>query len=205
MPSYSFGPHLERPPWGARSLRVCELQKSILLVWRLVLNSLTFFKFSQTSARFRCVTTPAPCRPFPSSRAIVTSLSGTSALHARYHLHQGLHRTNPCAEPEGSQPNKTQMHEMKSLGHYVTKSPIESYIPSEDIQSGKKAVEINLKTHLSSSTLNYSYIYSYPQTDLFLWLDILASRSWERNLVDSNANPRLYTSATRNQLQRSKY
>ena len=30
-----------------------------------------------------------------------------------------------------------------------------------------------------------------------VWLDILDSRSWDRNPVDSNANPRLYTSATR--------
>ena len=30
-----------------------------------------------------------------------------------------------------------------------------------------------------------------------VWLDILDSRSWDRNPVDSNANPRLYPSATR--------
>ena len=76
----------------------------------------------QTSARFRCVTSPAPYHPVPSSRAIVTSLSGTPAPHARYHLHQGFHLTNPYAEPKGSQPNYTQRHEPKSLGHYVTHS-----------------------------------------------------------------------------------
>ena len=46
MLSYSFGPHRVRPPLGASSPRVYELQKSILLVWRLVFNSLTFFQFS---------------------------------------------------------------------------------------------------------------------------------------------------------------
>ena len=30
-----------------------------------------------------------------------------------------------------------------------------------------------------------------------VWLDILDSRSWDRNPVDSNANPRLYPAATR--------
>ena len=45
MLSYSFDPHLERPPLGASSSRVCELQKSILLVWRPAFNSLTFFRF----------------------------------------------------------------------------------------------------------------------------------------------------------------
>ena len=30
-----------------------------------------------------------------------------------------------------------------------------------------------------------------------VWLEILDSRSWDRNPVDSNANPRLYPSATR--------
>ena len=39
MLSYSFGPHLMRPQEGTRSPRVCELQKLILLVWRLNLNS----------------------------------------------------------------------------------------------------------------------------------------------------------------------
>ena len=64
MLSYSFGTHLERPPYGTSSPRVCELQKSNLLVWRLVLNSLTFFKSPQTSARFWCVTSLAPRHAF---------------------------------------------------------------------------------------------------------------------------------------------
>ena len=34
-----------------------------------------------------------------------------------------------------------------------------------------------------------------------VWLDIQDSRSWDRNPVDLNANPRLYPSATRNQQQ----
>ena len=31
-----------------------------------------------------------------------------------------LHLNNPCAELKGSQPNETQRHKPKSLGHYVT-------------------------------------------------------------------------------------
>ena len=38
-----------------------------------------------------------------------------------------------------------------------------------------------------------------------VWLDILASRSWDRNQVDSKAKQRLYPSATSNQQQRSKF
>ena len=47
-------------------------------------------------------------------------------------------------------------------------------------------------------------IYSHPQTDLFRSIrthqcgqNILASGCWDRNPVDSNANPRLYPAATR--------
>ena len=61
--------------------------------------------------------------------------------------------------------------------------------------------------------LIYIYLYISSSTDRSVsfyqnssvWLDILASRCWERNQVDSNANPGLYTSATRNQWQRSKF
>ena len=53
---------------------------------------------------------------------IVTSLSDTS-IHPRTPAltpASMLHLTNPCAEPKDSQPNLTQRHEPKSLGHYVT-------------------------------------------------------------------------------------
>ena len=36
---------------------------------------------------------------------IVTYLNGTSAPHAREHLHPCLDLTNPCTEPRSSQPN----------------------------------------------------------------------------------------------------
>ena len=95
MLAYSSGPYLVRHPWRANSSRLSEPQNSNLFVRRLVFNSLTFFQISpKSSARFRCVTSPTPCHPVPSSQAIVTSLSGTSAPRARYHLHQGLHLTN---------------------------------------------------------------------------------------------------------------
>ena len=51
----------------------------------------------------------------------------------------------------------------------------------------------------------YIYIYILSSTDRpvsfyqnsSVWLDRLDSRSWDRNSVDSNANPRFYHSATR--------
>ena len=54
------------------------------------------------------------------------------------------------------------------------------------------------------------YIYIKSSTDISVsfyqnssvWLDMLAFRSWDRNPVDSKANPRLYPSATSNQQQR---
>ena len=70
--SYSFGPQLEQPPSGARSPRACELQGSILLVWRLKPDSYFLQILTQTSACFRCVTSPAPCHPV-SSRTVMTS------------------------------------------------------------------------------------------------------------------------------------
>ena len=50
----------------------------------------------------------------------------------------------------------------------------------------------------------YIYIYILSSTERsvsfyqnsLVWLDILDSRNWDRNPVDSNANPRLYPSAT---------
>ena len=44
MPSYSFGPNLVQHPRRANSSRLNELQKSNLLVWRLVFNSLNFLQ-----------------------------------------------------------------------------------------------------------------------------------------------------------------
>ena len=105
LPSYSFGPHLERPPLGASSLRVCEIQKSILLVWHLVLNSLNFLQIPKILFALPVHDVTHTSSPISSSQAIVTSLSGTSAPRVRYHLHKGLHPTNQRAEPKGSQPN----------------------------------------------------------------------------------------------------
>ena len=54
-------------------------------------------------------------------------------------------------------------------------------------------------------TTRNRYIYIQLSTDRSVsfyqnstvWLDILASCSWDRNPVDSNANPKLYPSSTR--------
>ena len=63
-----------------------------------------FKNLPKSSARFWCVTSfSLATLRFP-SRAIVTSLSDTSALRARKHMLM-LHLSNPRAEPKGSQPN----------------------------------------------------------------------------------------------------
>ena len=57
---------------------------------------------------------------------------------------------------------------------------------------------IQLYTHTHTHT--YIYIYIKSSTDRSVsfyqnssvWLDLLAFRSWDRNPVDSNANPILY-------------
>ena len=80
-----------------------------------------FQNLPKSSARFRCVTSFALASLRFPSRAIVTSLRDTSALHARaWTPVLKLHLSNPCTEPKGSQPNKTQRHDRKSLGHYIT-------------------------------------------------------------------------------------
>ena len=102
MLSYSFGP-----------------QKSILLVWRLVPDSL--FKFSpkppRASGAWRHL------HPVTAFRlGLLWHLSDTF-IHPRAPALTPapmLHLTNPCAEPKGSQPNWTQRHEPKSLGYSIT-------------------------------------------------------------------------------------
>ena len=95
MLSYSFGPQLERPPSGASSPRDCELQN-----WSFsfgVQNPDSYFLqiLTQTSACFRCVTSPAPCHPV-SSRTVMTS---------EWHLHPlARTRVNTCFNFTPNQP-----------------------------------------------------------------------------------------------------
>ena len=42
----------------------------------------------------------------------LTSVNDTSSQRTRQHLRSSLHLTNPCAEPKGSQPNKTQRRDI---------------------------------------------------------------------------------------------
>ena len=120
MPSYSFGPYLVRHPWRANSSRLGEPQKSNLPARHPVFNSLAFFKYFTNLSALPVrdvIRTQSPV----SSRTIVTSLSDT-AIRPRVPVltHASmLLLTNPCAEPKYSQPNKSQRHEPKSLGHYV--------------------------------------------------------------------------------------
>ena len=65
-----------------------------------------FQNLPKSSARFGCVTSFALSSARFPSRAIVTSLSDTSAPPARVWTPVlMLHLTNPCAEPKSSQPN----------------------------------------------------------------------------------------------------
>ena len=73
--------------------------------------------------------------------AIVTSLSDTSAPRAcTWTLALMLHLSNPCTEPKGSQPNSTQRHKTKSLGHYIT------YVRKADTYNLKKKTLIRCLT-----------------------------------------------------------
>ncbi len=73
----------------------------------------------------------------------------------------------------------------------------------------KKEIGIEDKTNIVNLGVTYKssskILILCMYVCMYVWLDILASRSWDRNPVDSNANPRLYPSATRNQQQRSKF
>ena len=68
---------------------------SILLVWRLKPDSYFLQILTQTSACFRCVTSPAPCHPV-SSRTVMTS---------EWHLHPlARTRVNTCFNLTPKQP-----------------------------------------------------------------------------------------------------
>ena len=77
MLSYSFGPQLERPPIGPTFASRLRAPKSIILVWRLKPDSYFLQILTQTSACFRCVTSPAPCHP----------VSSWTVMTSEWHLH----------------------------------------------------------------------------------------------------------------------
>ena len=83
----------------ANSSRLCEPQKSNLLVRRLASTLLTFFEIPQILRTFPVRDVTRTLSPVSSSQAIVTSLSDMSALCARtrYHLHRGC--TQPTHAP----------------------------------------------------------------------------------------------------------
>ena len=89
---------------------------------------LTFFKFPKSSTRFRCVMSFALCNPV-SHLGLLWHLCVTRPLRARaWTPVVRLHLSNPCAEPKGSLPNKTQRHETKSLGHYITLVQVRNFL-----------------------------------------------------------------------------
>ena len=106
MLSYSFGPHLERHPQGANSPASASSQKSNLLGWRLVFNSLDFLSILHKAL---CVSSAWGTRTLSpvSSRTIVTSLSDTSIRPRAPTLTPAsmLHLTNPCAKLKGMNRN----------------------------------------------------------------------------------------------------
>ena len=83
--SFYSGFFISPPPisCGTRHKGLCEQAKVERLLPRQVSTLQTFFKFPKSSARFRCVTSFALASPRFPSRAIVTSLSDTSALRVR--------------------------------------------------------------------------------------------------------------------------
>ena len=67
-------------------------------------STLTFLKSPPQilCARFRCMTSFASQSPWI---FILTSVNHTFSPRASQHLYSSLHLTNPCTEPNGSQPN----------------------------------------------------------------------------------------------------
>ena len=61
--------------------------------------------------------------------SIVTSLNDTSAPRAREHLRSCLHLTNQCAKRKvlSLTKPKGKIYKTKSLGHYITRFPYQSY------------------------------------------------------------------------------
>ena len=125
MLSYSFGPNLERPSSRAAPIArkfASRLRAPKVDCLRPVsnLNSLTFFKSPQTSARFRCVTSLALRHPF--CIGVLWHLNDTTIRPCAPALTPAsmLHPTNPRAESKGPQPNHNQRHEPNSLGYYIT-------------------------------------------------------------------------------------
>ena len=81
------------------------------------------------------------------------------------------------------------------------------YIGRGKEKNKKKCILIYIYVCVCGYIYIYIYIYIKSSTDrsvLFYqnsseWLDILASRCWDQNTVDLNANPSLYPSAMRKQ------
>ena len=95
MLSYSFGPQLEPPPPRRTPASRLRAPKSILHFWRPKPNSYFLQILTQTSACFRCVTSPAPCHPVM-SRTVMTS---------EWHLHPlARTRVNTCFNLTPNQP-----------------------------------------------------------------------------------------------------
>ena len=94
------------PPYVWHPLqRSRDLAKANRLLLRQVSTLLTFFKFPKSSARFRCVTSFALASPISHLR-LLWHLWVTRPLCARaWTPVLMLHLSNPCTEPNGSQPN----------------------------------------------------------------------------------------------------
>ena len=103
MLSYSFSLQLERPPpIGRKFASRLRAPKSILLVWCLKPDSYFLQILTQTSACFRCVTSPAPCHP----------VSSRTGMTSEWHLHPPARtRVNTCFNVTPNQP----MHRAERL------------------------------------------------------------------------------------------
>ena len=90
-----LAPNSSPPPIGRKFASRLRAPKLILLVWCLKPDSYFLQILTQTSACFRCVTSPAPCHPV-SSRTVMTS---------EWHLHPlARTRVNTCFNLTSNQP-----------------------------------------------------------------------------------------------------
>ena len=90
-----LAPNSSAPPRAQTRLAPASSKISIFLVWRLKPDSYFLQILTQTSACFRCVTSPAPYHPV-SSRTVMTS---------EWHLHPlARTRVNTCFNLTPNQP-----------------------------------------------------------------------------------------------------
>ena len=119
--AFSFAPHFVRCRYKATGLASASKRKpTVFSRRRTQLNSTDFFKMPQILRALPVRDVIRTYYPrFPSG--LLWHLWVTRPLRQRaWTPALMLHLSNSCTEPKGSQPNLTQRHKTKSLGHYIT-------------------------------------------------------------------------------------